>query len=144
MEFIRKHKKASTVLLILLVLLLLFGLSYAKYVYDIVDSYILETKGFYFNSSVMSITGKNYNINNWDGVNAYNFTIDLNNRKNSFKKTDSDIEYEINVTCSNTVLCSLSKEADILYKDATVYLNRKYNIYISDFAALKSGKNGKS
>lgn len=34
--------------------------------------------------------------------------------------------------------------ADILYKDATIYLSRKYNIYISDFAALKSGKNGKS
>ena len=32
--------------------------------------------------------------------------------------------------------------ADILYKDASIYLTRKYNIYISDFAALKSGKNG--
>ena len=32
--------------------------------------------------------------------------------------------------------------ANILYKDATIYLTRKYNIYISDFAALKSGKNG--
>ena len=39
---------------------------------------------------------------------------------------------------------NLENVADILYKDATVYLNRKYNIYISDFAALKSGKNGKS
>ena len=32
--------------------------------------------------------------------------------------------------------------ADILYKDATIYLDRKYNIYISNFAALKLGKNG--
>lgn len=32
--------------------------------------------------------------------------------------------------------------ADILYKNASIYLTRKYNIYTSDFAALKSGKNG--
>lgn len=36
------------------------------------------------------------------------------------------------------------KVADILYKDATIYLNRKYNIYTTKFAALKSGKNGES
>ncbi len=32
--------------------------------------------------------------------------------------------------------------ADILYKNASIYLTRKYNIYTTDFAALKSGKNG--
>ena len=32
--------------------------------------------------------------------------------------------------------------ADILYKDASIYLTRKYNIYTTDFAAIKSGKNG--
>ena len=36
------------------------------------------------------------------------------------------------------------KVADILYKDASIYLDRKYNIYITKFAALKSGKNGES
>ena len=35
------------------------------------------------------------------------------------------------------------KVADILYKNASIYLNRKYNIYSSKFAALKSGKIGK-
>lgn len=32
--------------------------------------------------------------------------------------------------------------ADILYKNSTIYLDRKYNIYSIKFAALKSGKNG--
>lgn len=35
------------------------------------------------------------------------------------------------------------KVADMLYKDVTIYLNRKYNIYTTKFAALKSEKNGK-
>lgn len=34
------------------------------------------------------------------------------------------------------------KVADILYKNSTIYLDRKYNIYSIEFAALKSGKNG--
>ena len=36
------------------------------------------------------------------------------------------------------------KVAEFLYKDSTIYLERKYNIYTTKFAALKSGKNGES
>ena len=36
------------------------------------------------------------------------------------------------------------KVAEFLYKDSTIYLDRKYNIYTTKFAALKSGKNGES
>lgn len=35
-----------------------------------------------------------------------------------------------------------NKAATLLYKHATIYLERKYNIYINKFAAVKSGKNG--
>jgi len=37
-----------------------------------------------------------------------------------------------------------NKAAELLYKNANIYLNRKYNIYINKFAAVKSGKNGES
>ena len=67
-------------------------------VYDKINHYLLETKGFYFNSSILNVNGKNYLINNWDGVNNYPLTIDLNNRKSSLKKTDVDIAYEIRCT----------------------------------------------
>lgn len=36
------------------------------------------------------------------------------------------------------------KVAEFLYKNATIYLDRKYNIYINKFAAKKLGKNGKN
>ncbi len=35
------------------------------------------------------------------------------------------------------------KAADLLYKNASIYLDRKYSIYTNKFAALKSGKIGK-
>lgn len=117
MEFIRKHKKASIILLIILVFLVLFGFTYAKYVYNLIDNYILETKGFYFNSSVMSITGKSYNINNWDGVNSYTLMVDVNNKKNEDKYTTHDISYDITCRCPDTVRCELSKESGIIYED---------------------------
>lgn len=116
MEFVRQHKKISIIILSCLVFVLLISVSFGKYIYNVIDSYILETKGMYFNSSVLGVNTKEYRINNWDGVNAYNFTVDLNNRKNSLKKTESDIEYNIKVTCSDTVICTLSKESDVLYE----------------------------
>jgi hypothetical protein len=35
-----------------------------------------------------------------------------------------------------------NKAAELLYSNAKIYLDRKYNIYINKFAALKSGKFG--
>lgn len=117
MQYVREHRKLSIVILISLSLLLLFGLTYAKYVYRIVDNYILETKGFYFNSSVMSINNKNHSINNWDGVNSYTLMIDVSSKKNDFKYTTADVNYDIKVECPNTVNCMLSKESGIIYED---------------------------
>lgn len=36
------------------------------------------------------------------------------------------------------------KAAELMYKNSTIHLDRKYNIYINDFAAVKSGKNGEA
>lgn len=34
--------------------------------------------------------------------------------------------------------------AELMYKNANIYLDRKYNIYINKFAAIKLGKIGES
>lgn len=116
MEFIRQHRKLSVIVCCLLIFVLLISVTYGKYIYNIIDSYILETKGMYFNSTVLGVNVKEYRINNWDGVNDYPITVDLNNRKNSLKKTNSDIEYTIKVTCPETLVCTASKNGDILRK----------------------------
>lgn len=109
MRFIREHKKLSIIVLCSLIGFVLFSATLGRYIYNIIDNYILETKGFYFNSSVLSINTKEYKINNWDGVNSYSITVDLNNRKNSLVHTEDDIEYNVSVQCSGAVTCKASK-----------------------------------
>ena len=114
MKFIREHRTASTVVLILLVIFLTVTVVFGRYIKNILNEFILETKAFYFNSYVLSPNGKNYSITNWDGVNSYPLTIDVNNRKNSERYTKADILYDISVTCPSTVTCTLSKTSSII------------------------------
>ena len=116
MNFIRKHKKASIITLIILIIILLFGSTFARYIYNLINNYILETKEFYFNSNILAANGKEYRINNWDGVNDYVLTIDVNSRKSSLAATPSDIKYDIEVSCPSSVECSLNKQEGIIYQ----------------------------
>ncbi len=117
MNKIREHKKLSIIVLVVLAILVILSIAFGRYLLNIINNYILETKGFYFNSSVLAVNTKNYNIRNWDGVNSYSLTIDLNNRKNSLIKTNEDIRYDVVITCSTNVTCSSSKNSSTIYKD---------------------------
>lgn len=117
MEYIRKNKKVSITILLILIAILSLGLTFSRYIYNVINNYILESQGFYFNSNTLNINNKDYKINNWDGVNPYTLTIDLNNRKNNLKSTNSDITYEVEVICPNTVTCSSSKTTGVIYKN---------------------------
>lgn len=117
MEFVRKHKKISIIVLVVLLSILILGVAYGRYLYNIINNYILETKAFYFNSSVLGINNNKYLVNNWDGVNSYTLTINVNNMKNSLVSTDADITYETYVSCSSNVTCTLSKQNGVVYKD---------------------------
>lgn len=116
MDFIREHKKLSILILIIAILILLFGTTFARYIYNIVHNHILESNEFYFNSTVLSMNGKQYKINNWDGVNNYVLTIDVNNKKNTLKSTKSDITYNIEVSCPDTVTCTTNKTSGVIYE----------------------------
>ncbi len=117
MNFVRKHKTLSVIVLIASSVFLMVSLAYGRYIKNIINNYLLETKSFYFNSSVLGINGKNYSIVNWDGVNSYPLTIDVNNHKNDLRHTDVDIPYTIYKNCPATVECTLSKTEGIIYKD---------------------------
>ena len=117
MNFVRKHRKISIIVLLLLIVLLGSGLVFSRYVLNLVNNYILETKGFYFNSTVLNVNDKGYSISNWNGVDSYTLTIDLNNRKSESRYTKSDINYNVYANCPNTVTCVLSKTEGILYEN---------------------------
>lgn len=117
MGFIRKHKKMSIIVLIVLSSFLVIAVAFGSYIKNIINNYILETKAFYFNSSILNVNGKNFLVNNWDGVNSYTLTIDLNNRKNDERYTTTDIAYSINVDCPSTVTCTLSKNSGVIHPE---------------------------
>ena len=118
MKYIRMHKKISIIVFSCLVVFVLFTATFGRYIYNTIDNYILETKGFYFNSSVLSVNTKEYKITNWDGVNSYPITVDLNNIKNSFVHTETDISYQLDVSCDSNVKCSASKYSGRIIADS--------------------------
>jgi len=110
MEFIRKHRKLSTFVMSILIIFLILSVVFARYIYNIINNYILETKHMYFYSSVLDVNGKNFSIQNWDGFEPYHFTVDLRNYKNEDRHSDIDIPYTINITCDDTkVTCTTTK-----------------------------------
>lgn len=137
MQFIRNHKKASIFVVIFLSLFLLFEFTYAGYIKNILDNYILETKEFYFNSSVLGVNGKVHSINNWDGVNDYSLTIDVNNKKNEVKSTNADIEYNITYECSSNVVCNISKTSGIIRENLKT---DTYQLIVTPISSLGSGE----
>ena len=118
MDFVRKHKKLSIIILFITIFLLFFGTTFARYIYNVIHNHILESREFYFNSTVLDMNGRQYRINNWDGVNNYVLTIDVNNQKNTLTNTKSDISYDIEVSCPENVECRLSKTEGIIYQEA--------------------------
>lgn len=117
MKFIREHKKVSIAVLSSLVVVLLIVTVFGRYIRNIIQNYILETKAFYFNSTVLKINGKNYYMSNWDGVSEYTITIDLNNYKSDDVYTKSDIAYEVMVDCPKSITCVISKTKGVLQSE---------------------------
>lgn len=90
-------KKRTKILLIILSSLIIIrifisGISLAKYAGNSIWNYYLGTKGFYFNSDVL--TSSNVN-NNWDGSSIH---FDIKNSNSRLIATDYDINYK--VTCN--------------------------------------------
>lgn len=98
-------------------LFLMSKTSFARYIYQAVNNYILESQHFYFNSSILKENNPTYSIADWDGVNPYTLTIDVNNKKNELISTASDITYQIEVSCPSSVICNVNKTDGIIYKD---------------------------
>lgn len=137
------RKKLLIILIALFVILLTLVITFGRYVYNMYQNYILESQGFYFNSSVMSMNGSTHSINNWDGVSSYPLTIDVNNRKNSMLWTDSDISYDITVECSSNVICEVDKTEGIIRTETqvdsyTIIITPVGNFSSNDKATIKT------
>lgn len=135
MNVVRKNKIFFIILSFVLFIFIITPFTYGKVVYNIVNSYYLETKDFYFNSDSLDVLTKNHFINNWDGSNSYSFTINLNNRKNTYISTQSDIDYSVQYSCSSNALCVVDKSSGVIkeneyddFLNVSLTLNEDYKI----------------
>lgn len=88
-----------------------------RFVYNTVLQLFYQTKNFYFESDKLTLEGAHYLLDHWNGVDPYTVTVNVNSFKNSKLKSTSDIEYNIEYSCSSTVVCDASKTEGVIYSE---------------------------
>lgn len=134
MKKILKNKK---LLIIICLFLLVVTKTFSRFVYNSINNFIMESQGFYFSSSVLSVDNNEYKINNWDGVSSYYLNVDVKNRKNEYVFANTDVDYDITLECSSNVTCSLSKESGTIKKGSE---GDSYIISMSPNSTIKEGE----
>ncbi len=116
----KKKKVANRIKLFLIIgmivvlTILLFKPSVARYVYNGLKDYYYESKSFYFNSDKLSTNGAIFQLDNWDGVNTFTVTFNMNSFKNNYIASNDDIEYDIEYECSSKATCTISKNSGLI------------------------------
>lgn len=117
MKKIKIKNKKTYIILGIILFFVTISLSFGRYVYYGVKDMYLRSKKFYFNSDKLTQTRRIYKMDNYSGVDTYNFTINLNNSKNNLEHANSDIDYEVTYACSDNANCSVSKTNGTIYDD---------------------------
>ena len=121
MKRIKVHRipKFKKKILIVLIILLCLPISFTlgRFVYNKVLDLYFTSKNFFFESDKLTVDGAIYSLDYWNGVDPYNVVINLNSFKNNKLKSNSDITYEINYTCSSEIICNTTKDKGTIYSD---------------------------
>lgn len=102
-------KRRRLIIILLIILLVLpVGLTFSRYVTQVIKNYIMEANNFFFNSDKLVDGGITYGINNWGGVGNVEIQFQLNNHKNNILTSDADINYAVSTNCDSSIICNLS------------------------------------
>ncbi len=107
-------RRRLIIILIILILLLPVGITFSRYITENIRNYIMEANHFFFNSDKLVSGGVTYGINNWGGAGNIEIQFELNNHKNNILTSDTDIEYTLDITCDNGLICSLSSDSGVI------------------------------
>lgn len=123
-------KKKLIIICLILMFFLSFGVSFGKYAYIEFRDFYFSTKKFYFNSDKLTSHGALYKIENWSGVGEYSIIINLNSYENNNLYGDEDVYYDIDYSCSDTVVCSVvdNKSSGVVLSDKN---NDSFTVVIS-------------
>ncbi len=132
------HKKLMILMSIVIICLPFIGVL-AKYIYKNNYNAYFNSREFYFNSNILTVDHKKYNIDNWDGTN-YSLSIDINNMLNQAAWTSYNIDYDVNVTCPDTITCNLTTPtSDILTYNESKYDQNNIQLEISPNITFQKG-----
>ncbi len=133
----RIYKKKQTIIIITI---LLFAISFVtvfgRYVTNSINDFFMRSKEFYFYSDKLSEEKTIFQIENWSGVDDYTITVNMNSRKNNLEVATYDIGYNITYTCSDNVICQLSKDKGIIAKETNTDF---FNLTITPNTQLDTG-----
>lgn len=135
-----KINKINLKIIFLIVILLslgsYLGITFGRYVFISVKNSVLSSKNFFFNSDKMSEKTSVYQLNNWSGAEAYSLIFNMNSLKNNAYGSNSDINYDITMSCSSNVICSLDKT------NGTIYMTThqdSFTLLVTPNASFKDG-----
>ncbi len=137
-SFFKKHKALSVSLVIIAAAVASFlVVNYGRYVKDIIQVYYLRTKNFYFNSDKLTILGKTYQINPWDGTEPYTININMNSFANSLKGTEDNIVYDVRCVADTNSVCYFGTMGTTTQRRTIYSANHTDNFVVT--VALKNG-----
>lgn len=104
--FFQVHKKLATMLVIGVSFAgFFFTINYGRYVKDVIQMFYLRSQNFYFSSDKLTILGKTYEINPWNGSEAYPIPISMSSLLNSIKGTNDIVSYKVSCEGDEDVDC---------------------------------------
>ena len=129
-------RKQLLIILIVLIALISLVVIFGRYVTNSINNYFLRSSEFYFESDKLSENGTTLQVDNWSGVDDYTITINMNSRKNNIETATYDIPYSISYSCSDNVICNLSKTEGIIYASNN---SDYFNLTITPNTQLRNG-----
>lgn len=90
-----KIKLFFIVFVLLILCMFIIKPSYARYIYNGLKDYYYESRSFYFNCDKLSANNAVFQLDNWDGVNTFPVTYNLDSIKNELVAAPDDIEYVV-------------------------------------------------
>ena len=126
----------GVVLVVAIFAFMTVGFTLGRFVYHQVLNFYFRTQNFYFESDKLTQDGASYSLDYWNGVDPYNIVINLNSFKNNHLKSNSDIDYEVSLNCSETVICNTTKEKGTIYHDSN---NDQFIVTITPTQTFQDG-----
>ncbi len=130
------QKKQIAIIIILIMCLISFVIIFGRYITNNIEDFFVRSKEFYFESDKLSEDTSYFQVENWSGVDSYTITVNMNSRKNNIEVATYDIAYDISYTCSDNVICDLSKTEGIIYASTNTDY---FNLVITPNTSLDTG-----